>query len=332
MNRIQLLRYKVLDKCFRANPANYTMEDLIRECELSVSGFRSDITISRRTIENDITELKRHYDIKLVDGLKRNGKKLYQYEDTSFSLMKALYEETEQSLLQELYEMLEISDIPHYRWLKLIIRNLRDGMRGEDSTAVEFQNNANLVGMNNFDSLASAVISHQPIVIDYQSYVGLTNRLLVHPYLLKQYNNRWFLLGNNDDYRRVSVYAIDRIKEVTNANTVFRKPPKDFKKRINEIVGVSRDIRKPVENILLRFCKERYPYVETKKIHHTQALVKHLCNDKYAVISLKVQVNRELIAEILSFGKDVEVLAPQSLRTEIKQRIDILHELYSKDV
>ena len=43
---------------------------------------------------------------------------------------------------------------------------------------------------------------------------------------------------------------------------------------------------------------------------------------------LSMRVNRELVAELLSFGADIEVLQPQHLRQQIAESVAMMHKLY----
>jgi predicted DNA-binding transcriptional regulator YafY len=70
-----------------------------------------------------------------------------------------------------------------------------------------------------------------------------------------------------------------------------------------------------LETVMLRFSESRFPYIMTKKLHHSQQLTGE------RTISIQVYTNRELIAKILEFGTDVEVLAPASLRQKIAETL-----------
>lgn len=73
--------------------------------------------------------------------------------------------------------------------------------------------------------------------------------------------------------------------------------------------------------IVLRVCAEQLPYMLTKPLHHTQE-VRELLQDGNAVISIKVIPNFELIQQLLSFGERVTVIEPETLREEIKHKIE----------
>ena len=91
-------------------------------------------------------------------------------------------------------------------------------------------------------------------------------------------------------------------------DTVIQDPEDYF----YDVLGVTIPKNENLVKVILRFTAHRYPYIKAKPIHPSQ-----INNDKERITTLNIKPNRELIATILGFGKDVEVLAPQSLREEI---------------
>ena len=162
-------------------------------------------------------------------------------------------------------------------------------------------------------------MSHTPLNILYRTYRGREVNTIVHPYHVKQYNNRWFLFGYEEETERIVNKALDRIKLISNARFTFR-PNRDidFAHYFDDVVGVSvpyEDIEK--ETIVLRFTEARFPYVTSKPIHSSQTIL----DENDCTITLQVKPNRELEQQILSFGPDVEVLSPESFRNQIGEKI-----------
>lgn len=334
MNKDQFVRYKALDRCFRVNPPCYDKEGLLEACCKAIQHFHCDPDrkVKLRTIELDLQELKSRYGIKLCENIRLGRKKLYQYEDTSFSLMKKLLAdgELEQMLLQNVLETLELyEDVPQYRWLKLFLQQQMNGKRAEDTQAIEFQNNPDLLGMEHFDTLLDSILRHQTLSLEYQKYHGVPKTYQVHPYLLKQFNDRWFLIARTEGYPNISNYAIDRIKKISPSSIPYQSAGIDLKEYFEEVVGVTRDERKPIEEVIIRITRSRYPYLETKPLHASQTPLRAQWDDENCVIRLKVQISNELEAKILSLGSDAEVLAPECLRNAIKQKIELLFNKYS---
>ena len=80
-----LLRYQVLNKCFRNRYREYTIDDLVDECNKALRRIDKP-DISKRTIQNDINILEADYGIILNEKLKRGRQRLYRYADTSYTI------------------------------------------------------------------------------------------------------------------------------------------------------------------------------------------------------------------------------------------------------
>ena len=87
-------------------------------------------------------------------------------------------------------------------------------------------------------------------------------------------------------------------------------------------VTIPKDV--PVEHIKLQFTKNRFPYVVSKPIHHSQQVV----DEDQHIISLDVRPNFELEQQIFSFGNDVEVLEPETFRQKMANKIQENYEKY----
>ena len=126
---------------------------------------------------------------------------------------------------------------------------------------------------------------------------------------MKQYNNRWFLLGRNEKYGTIGNYALDRIVSFRNVDIPFCKNTQiNFDTYFNDVIGVTVP-KADIETIVLRFSENRFPYVVSKPLHHSQVV-----NKEQRTITIQVKPNNELNQLIFSFIPDVEVLSPQSLR------------------
>lgn len=147
----------------------------------------------------------------------------------------------------------------------------------------------------------------------------------IHPYYLKQYNNRWFLMGWNEQYEDLSIVPLDRIILVEQSDKKFRPNRSiDFDHYFNNIIGVSVEENAVPTEIVLQFSKNRLPYVLSKPLHHSQQLV----DEEKGIVEIQVIPNKELISQILWFGDDVEILSPESIRVQISKKIESMSKKY----
>ena len=332
MNKLQLIRYKVLDQCLRNPVGCFGIDDLVNACSKALTYERfTDVKISTRTIQGDLKDLRELYGAVLDDKLKDGHKRIYRYEDTSFSIIPQLIPNLshEQEILKQVLDMLkDYESLPQYQWLQTLIKQRMLGDTMDGNSVIGFQNNPDLIGMEHFETLLSAILTKQPMEMVYKPYFGNQRERIVYPYYLKQYNNRWFLICKTSGFESLSNYAIDRIVSLQVANASFEPCDIDFDTYFDNVIGVSCQKDGSIEDILLRVSKQRYPYIASKPIHWSQTELKQMRTDDYHVIRLRLQISKELVSELLSFGNDLEVLSPLSLRESIFSKISDLFSKY----
>lgn len=333
MNKIQLIRYKVLDRCFKNPVGCFGISELIDQCSKALSYERAtDIIVSERTIREDIRDIQKRYgaifDVKHRDG----HKKLYRYEDIEFSIMPQIIPELsgEQKMLQQVLEALsEFEEVPQYQWLRSFIEQRLNGMDTNGQNAIGFQNNPDLMGMEHFSVLLGAILAKQPLSIVYKPYKGSDRECVTHPYYLKQYNNRWFLVCQIEGQSRLSILSIDRIISVETKHIEYKSTDIDLETYFDDVIGVTKDERGLVEDVLIKISHQRYPYIRTKPLHYTQKEVHAMKDEEGVVIKIQVRINKELEAAILELGSDAVVIKPETLRASIFNKISALFTKYS---
>ena len=214
-----------------------------------------------------------------------------------------------------------------YDWVGELLTNLRlrFGLRGIDTNYISFEQNRYMKGLRHLSNLINCIIKHQPIIINYHPFGKDVIKWTIHPYYLKQYNNRWFLLGFNPEFEDLSIVALDRIESINYADITFKRNLNyDFDAYFRDILGVSIEKGKEVERICLKFSANRLPYVISKPLHYSQVVE----DESEGIVTLDLIPNKELISELIWFRDDVEVLSPDSLREEIKEIISKMYKKY----
>ena len=318
VNKNAYLRYQILDQCFSNKHRKFSFDDLV--------DFVSDklgYNISPRQIRDDIANLRIGPYYAPIEATRYDGKKcFYHYTDSDFSIFKNELTTEELTNLRSTIEMLNrYRGIPANAWLEEVISNLeyRFGVKANSENLISFEQNDMLKGLEHLSGLIDVTINHQTIELSYKSYGKDKRQIMVYPYYIKQYNGRWFLFGMNATKNRIESYALDRIEEYGVSDIPFVKNESvDFSTFFDDVIGVSVPYNKDIvtEEVVLRFSEKRFPYVVSKPIHHTQKVL-----DEPYTISIKVKPNRELSQQIFSFIPDVEVVSPEWLRNEIRDKI-----------
>lgn len=261
-----------------------------------------------------------------------NGKRCYYtYEDPHFSIFSSELSVEEAKNLLSTIDMLGRYRSPKNAWLEEVISSLelRFGIKANREKLVSFEQNEQLKGIEFLSDLIDAVLNHQPLKMTYRPYKGDEKTMVIHPHYMKQYNSRWFLFGleNHGEYGMSPVNkALDRIVKFSVAKVPFVENDQiDYETYFDDIVGVTHDRKHPdVEHVILRFAKERFPYVVSKPIHQSQKIV----NSEDGTLSIDVRINRELEQNIFSFGQQVEVLSPVWFRNQIIEKYKEITKIY----
>ena len=341
------IRYRTLDKCFSNHCRNFYIEDLIVACNQALYNYTGDekfninhndvkydtnTGVKLRQIRKDISYMRSEEgggaDIKVLRD--RENKYYYRYADDNFSIYKQELSDDElKQLRQTIVTLKRFKGLPSFEWIEDFMTRLecKFQLSGATDNVVGFEQNPYYEGLCLLSPIIEYIVSKQVVTIMYKAYGKDAEQWTIHPYYAKQYNNRWFLIGLNAGNGKLSTIPFDRICDIAPLPSVAYEPYQgiDFEEYYADVVGVTVKHNKPVESVLLRFSSHRYPYVVTKPLHESQR-----CVDKENhIIRIDVIPNPELEALILSYGNDVEVLAPEHLREQIKEKIEDLAKKYS---
>lgn len=333
-NKNALIRYKVLDNCFRNPGKRYFIDDLIEECEKVLLEIDPDSNgISRRQILDDISFMESKDGWKIELNRIREGRKVfYRYSDPVFSINNMPLNEVEIHQLQSAADILsQFKGMPQFEWVNELIPKLKQGMDSKEAadTIIEFDNNQYLKGIEHLGPLHNAILYKKVLDMSYQPYENETPfKLTIHPYFLKQYNNRWFLFGYNPENEKYDWnLALDRILSFTEIKDKFQKNKSvTWSEYFDDIIGVTKPIDKEVESITLQFFGKTGKYMISKPLHGSQKS-KWLDNNTLEV-NLKLIINYEFERLILSYAESVKVIKPKKLVTLIQRRLQDAKNLY----
>ena len=330
-NKAAIVRYRAIDKCLRKRNCVFGIEELIHACEEALyDAFSERISISPRQIKYDINHMESNAGYRAdIEHYKNGHRTCYRYADPNFTIDKSPITDDELSQLKETVLMLNrFKGMPHFEWMEEILSKLEDKfhLNGTEDSVIGFEQNLDLKGLDKITPLFEAIVNKQVLNIRYKSFKAnkpITCEL--HPYYLKQYNNRWFLFGWNTEFGAITNFALDRIEAVSPILAEYKEKPDvmNFDEYFDDIVGVTIPKDKHIEHIVMRVAPDRYPYIRNKPLHSSQ----HNYDKEYRV-SIDVIPNNELIALLLSFGSQLEVLEPQSVRDMMREHVKTLNKFY----
>ena len=165
--------------------------------------------------------------------------------------------------------------------------------------------------------------------LHYQSYErDIPTIHLLHPYAVKLFKQRWYVIGLSEKKDRILIFAMDRIQELRITNQKFRYP-KEFNIHdyYRDSFGIIIDDIIVAQRIRLKAMNNQAYYFRSLPLHPSQKEIETL--SEYSIFEYWLKPTYDFEQEILSHREDVEVLEPAQLRETIKESILKMAKIYS---
>ena len=169
------------------------------------------------------------------------------------------------------------------------------------------------------ETILNAMKLKRCIAFFYQKYNDAhpTERL-VRPCCIKLFRQRWYVIDYNRQIapRPFKPYAFDRISKLRITDQAFELPldfcaDDIFADSFGIFIG---DVESPQHIVIRAFDNERY-YIRDLPLHHSQEVLKE--GEDYTDYKFFIRPSTDFVAELLSKGDRIEVLAPESFRKRI---------------
>lgn len=176
-------------------------------------------------------------------------------------------------------------------------------------------------------AIVNAMRDNKTIEMTYQSFNRAEpTSFEAHPWCLKLFKQRWYLLARSEAYKEPRIYALDRIRAVSETQNAL-KIPKKFKadEFFSHYFGIIVDDCQP-ETIQLKVEASQVKYYKSLPLHSSQREISS--TDEYTIFEYKLVPTFDFEQEVLSKGPWVEVLAPASFRDTIHADAKAMLALY----
>lgn len=328
----QLLRIRVIDRVlrnkFRTAPA--TKEFLRAQCVEELFGIdaaSSGNEVSLFTIDKDLRLMRDEYDAPIAYD---RGSKEYYYEDPNYSLDGLGIGSRELVALESAAQLLSgFADNPLLRQFAPAIARLKDrlSLRKQhddlDDHLVEFEVLPNYTGWSFIDRIFTAIKECRVIEFDYFYFdVENTRRIRLHPYLLKESQQRWYIVGWSVERKALRLYGLERIRSLESTEEKF---PISERKNFNaseyfkHTYGIFTLPDQAPSRVEVQLDRRELLYARSKPWHASQEELDD--NEHGGRMAWTIHVTPDFKMELLSLGDKVEVLKPQWLRDEIAETL-----------
>lgn len=187
-------------------------------------------------------------------------------------------------------------------------------------------------GLEQLNGLIHAITQKKVLSFTYQKFwENEKSSKVVMPYALKEFKNRWYLLAADYQSKNPSfflkTYGLDRISDLNISNTSFKRENIDIEKAYKNSFGIISTLGKETQEILLKFDREQANYIKALPLHHSQTIIAE--NETETIFRVSLVPTYDFQREILSYGKRVQVLAPESFIKELKAEVELMLKNFS---
>lgn len=268
-------------------------------------------SISKRTLVDDLTDIRFDFRIELVYSRAHKG----YYID-----------ENESDRIDSFFRFLEIVSIAD-----IFNESLKDNNKILEF--VSFDDSKWFRGIDNLRKILLAISQERKLSFKHHSYQKENiNHYEITPLKLKEYQNRWYVLGVVGKRSDVWSFGVDRMSELE-VSDPYERSKDEFKTELQkyyDIVGVSFELGDLKEKIKVELLadEEHAKYLDSLPLHHSQVIQPFPKDGKYEVEYFLIP-NYEFKTQILKMGTKAEVISPIELRNEIKGMLQSTLDYYN---
>ena len=176
--------------------------------------------------------------------------------------------------------------------------------------------------------IIQAIRDGRKLDIRYHSYRKPDeDHFVFEPYFLKEFKRRWYLYGYKGNKDGCRMLALDRMltAAITSENFTL---PKEFSAEgyFGNISGVRVYSDMKPQRVLLKVSPMQAKYFRSLPLHRSQEEVE--THEEYTIFSYFLTTDYDFRQDVLSYGKEVEVLEPESFRKSISATASDIADIY----
>lgn len=324
------IRYRIIDRMIRNRYKPFPSKQEMREaCEDALYGDSHGNHICDSTIEKDMFAMRMEHDAPIRYSKSKGG---YYYEDPDFSINDIPLSEDElNSIKFALNTLQQFREVPFFQQFGSAIDKIVNRVSVETTTEdahrfIQFESSASVQGSEFLPVLLEAIQAQKKVWFLYASFVTQEEKpRKVSPLLLKEYRNRWYLVSYDASKKDIITFGLDRMKDLM-ATEDSAEVPSDFSsdRYFQHTVGITAYKGEP-SLVRIKAQPVAARYIDSQPFHPSQRMISE---KEIFIFELNILISEEFIRALLGFAGEVEVLAPESLRNEIRQRAQVMFANY----
>jgi len=255
-----------------------------------------DLFLTSRTLERDFERIRTDLGLEITYSKKQMG---YFIDEENSVKVDSFF---------RLLEIVSIADI--------FSESLKDSKKILDF--VSFDDSKSFKGIENIKTILLAISQKRKLHFKHHNFERNTLRKYeLTPFLLKEFENRWYVIGVPTGVNKIWSFGIDRLSDIEKGNKANLKKS-EFNKQLKtyeEIVGLNPEDKK-VEKIRLYINTLHVNYMRSLPLHHSQVI--HPKDEKgFHFVDFELVPNYEFKTLILKMGDYARVISPPKLKADI---------------
>ncbi len=265
--------------------------------------LKQDFPVSHRTMQRDIEQIKYQLNISIEYDRNRNG---YYIENIQYS----------QNIIDLMQQKSFYADLMEFTQ-----------QNPKHKEAILLDNDVQQKGFEYTQEILSAIKQQRKIEFEYQKFrEEKPKKYTIEPYALKEYDNRWYLVGLLPGTADLRKFGVDRIQQLEVTTTKFpRNKTIETREHFARMIGIN-DEQKKREIIHLAFSTFQSKYVEALPLHWSQKEIEK--DEDWTTFEYFLIPNYELEQKILALGAEVKILKPIKLRNRIRNVLQQILKYY----
>ncbi|MFO7723663.1 MAG: WYL domain-containing protein [Bacteroidales bacterium] len=336
VNKYALLRYRIIHRCLRNRYRPYPDKEFLRrQCEESLFGATDGSRLSAKTIERDLRDMREDavlgFYAPIVYSKEHQG---YHYSDPEYDIdHKPLSEEESDALAFAANTLFQFRDSGIFQQYSFAIEKIFEHWQLQhepdptEQSLVRFESVPYMRGSTHLKPIYQAMRQRFRIGFVYQKFSGEeSSHRILDPYLLKEYRNRWYVIGYELKNKKIQSFGLDRILELEVLAEMFERDPGfDPDHYFQHAMGITEGGLTP-ERVVLSFSPFQGKYLKSQPLHHSQEVLKD--NKQEFRIAITVLVSFELYQIILGYGPEVRVMEPETLKNDVARKLKLASAQY----
>jgi predicted DNA-binding transcriptional regulator YafY len=331
-----LLRYRIIDRAIRNEYLPFpSKKDLRQLCEDEIFGSSDGTHICASTIEKDLFAMRMEHDAPIAYSKKERG---YFYKEKDFSMDDVPLTEKDVNAIKAastiLHQFKNTSLFSQYEFAiqKILDRAISSSnSNSQEEEVIQFETLPTVRGNENLELFLQAIKNKKILQFNYFNYSKNEKTVRrIHPYLLKEYRNRWYLTGKSELKNKVITFALDRIYDPISLEQKFtvdkRFSPDNYFKHS---IGITVFNELP-EEIVIETKPILSKYLESQPIPHSLEIKEIKPNGNH-LFSFHLLITYELKMLLMGFGKDCKIISPKHLKNQILSDLKELLDNYNNE-